>query len=52
MKFMSKMKAKDAKLDEGIQAQQTTIQNLERQVRQLAKVMLDREKGPFSTREV
>ena len=45
MKFMSKMEARDAKVDKVIQAQQTTIQNLERQVGQLAKAMSDREKG-------
>ena len=39
MQFMSKMEAKDAKVDQAIQAQQATIQNLERQIGQLAKAV-------------
>ena len=45
MQFMSKMEATDAKVDQAIQAQQATIQNLERQIGQLAKAVSDREKG-------
>ena len=45
MQFMSKMEASDGKVDQAIQAQQITIQNLERQVKQLAKAISYREKG-------
>ena len=38
------MEAKDANVDQAIQAQQATIQNLERQIGQLAKTVSDREK--------
>ena len=45
MQFMSKMEARDAKVEQVIQNQQATIQNLERQMGQLAKAVLDRDKG-------
>ena len=50
MQCMAKM---DAKVDQIVQSQQSTIQNLERQVGQLAKAVSDREKGKLpSTSEV
>ena len=53
MQYMSKMEARDAKVDQVIQSQQATIQSLERQVGQLAKAVLDHEKGKLpSTSEV
>ena len=53
MQCMSKMEARDAKVDNIIQSQQATIQNLERQVGQLAKAVSEREKGKLpSTSEV
>ena len=53
MQFMSKMEARDANVDQAIQAQQATIQNLERPVGQIAKTISDREKGKLpSTSQV
>ena len=53
MQYMSKMEARDAKVDQVIQSQQDTIQSLERQVGQLAKAVSDREKGKLpNTSEV
>ena len=53
MQFMSRMEVRDAKVDQAIQAQQTTIQNLERQVGQLAMAISDRDKGKLpSTSQV
>ena len=45
MQFMSKMEAINGKMDQAIQDQQTTSQNLERQIGQLAKVVSNRENG-------